>query len=171
MIVIGCDPGLTGAMCFLGNGWQEIVDIPTCLNGQASGSMKLWVDIHKLKRSISEIGCQRHFAEEQVFAVIERPVATNTRPGGRVAPAQTIAAQFDTFGSIRALMLCRGYRTSYPTPQAWKKLYGIAGPDKERAREIASNLYPALAPMLNRVKDHNRAEAVLIAHYGLKEMA
>ena len=46
MIVISCDPGLTGAITLLCSqrGLLECEDIPTCGNGTTTGSMKRWVD-------------------------------------------------------------------------------------------------------------------------------
>jgi hypothetical protein len=55
-------------------------------------------------------------------------------------------------------------------PAQWKKEMGVAkqrGEDadagKEKALELARELFPA-AP-LSRRKDHNRAEALLLAHW------
>jgi crossover junction endodeoxyribonuclease RuvC len=51
-------------------------------------------------------------------------------------------------------------------PQTWKRFYGLLGKDKGEARELACRLYPGQAPQFKRVKDHNRADATLLAHYG-----
>ena len=52
-------------------------------------------------------------------------------------------------------------------PQDWKKALGLTA-DKEEARALAAKLYPDLADKFKRVKDHGRAEALLMAHYGLR---
>ena len=52
-----------------------------------------------------------------------------------------------------------------PQPQGWKKFYGL-GRDKGEALRIACELFPQLADhRLTRAKDHNRAEALLIANF------
>jgi hypothetical protein len=56
------------------------------------------------------------------------------------------------------------------TPQEWKKFYGI-GHDKDKARQVATTLYPESAGFFKRIKDHNRAEACLIAHWLLRRIA
>jgi crossover junction endodeoxyribonuclease RuvC len=55
-------------------------------------------------------------------------------------------------------------------PQVWKKAYGIPGgrENKDMARQKASMLFPKYAHLWARKKDDGRAEAVLLAHYGLK---
>ena len=51
MLIISCDPGLTGAVALLDSkrGLLECEDIPTCANGTASGSMRNWVDAERLQ--------------------------------------------------------------------------------------------------------------------------
>eukprot|EP00656_Telonema_subtile_P012659 TRINITY_DN16389_c0_g1_i3.p1 TRINITY_DN16389_c0_g1~~TRINITY_DN16389_c0_g1_i3.p1 ORF type:complete len:128 (-),score=32.63 TRINITY_DN16389_c0_g1_i3:165-548(-) len=49
----------------------------------------------------------------------------------------------------------------------WKRRLGLIKTSKQDSRELAMKLYPNLEPQLARVKDHGRAEAVLIAHWGL----
>jgi hypothetical protein len=163
MIVLGCDPGLTGALCAIdtARGLLACADVPTCDNGLTTGSMKRWVDEPALERLLAAWSQKWEFAREAVHAAIERPIPMPT------LPAQTIASQFDTFGVLRTA-LGRRATVRYVAPQAWKKLYGI-GNDKDRARQVAAALY-ADAPV-GRVKDHNRAEAILIAHWLRKEVA
>jgi crossover junction endodeoxyribonuclease RuvC len=47
-------------------------------------------------------------------------------------------------------------------PNVWKKTFGLAGGDKEAARNRALSLAPGIAHLLQRKKDHHRAEALLI---------
>ncbi len=61
-------------------------------------------------------------------------------------------------------------------PQTWKRRYALKADKggkgvKGDARTIAAGLYPQVAHQLKRVKDHNRAEALLIAHYGRTVLA
>lgn len=163
MILLGCDPGLTGALCAIDTvrGLLACEDVPTCENGLNSGSMKRWVDDAALAGLLQGWSARWEFAREDVLAAIERPIPMPT------LPAQTIASQFDTFGVLRAA-LARHAKVQYVAPQAWKKLYGI-GNDKDRARQVAAALY-ADAPV-GRVKDHNRAESILIAHWLRREVA
>jgi len=163
MFVIGVDPGLTGALSLIDSrrGLLACADIPTCENGVSSGSMKRWVDLDGMRSMLDEWASQHDFAREDVHAVIERPIAMPS------LPAQTIASQFDTFAVLRAVFGCRlmTARVHYVNPQEWKKLFGIRT-DKGAARECCKRLYPS-APV-SRVKDHNRAESILIGHWFLR---
>ena len=57
-------------------------------------------------------------------------------------------------------------------PQTWKRFYDIRE-DKNGsvARQKAADLFPVAAHKLGRVKDHNRAESLLIANYGARVMS
>ncbi len=157
-MIIGCDPGLTGAISLIDEGrLLECFDIPTCDNGQASGSMKRWVDAAAVHDVLREWSTRHGFAREYVTAVIERPIPMPT------LPAQTIASQFDSFGVLRAMLDDAAHGPLVVVnPSEWKRFYGLKS-DKEAARSTAMTLYPD-APV-RRQKDHNRAESLLIAHW------
>lgn len=161
-MILGCDPGLQGALSLIDartGRLLECVDVPTCANGLATGSMKRWLDAARLLELLRDWSARHDFAGRGCRGVIERPFASPN------LPAQTVAAQFDTFGVIRASLqvVCDSVRPV--DPKTWKKLYGV-GADKEKARETALALYPT-AP-LGRVRDHNRAESILVAHWLLR---
>lgn len=162
MLVLGCDPGLTGAIALLepDKGLLDVRDLPTCSNGQETGSMKRWLDCPALGHLLIDWARIYDFARESVHVVIERPIPMPS------LPAQTIASQFDTFGALRAILSRLG-AVQVVTPNEWKKLYAF-GKDKNGARRACLSLYPG-APV-TRVKDHNRAEAVLIGHWGVRKI-
>ena len=166
MIVIGVDPGLTGAISLICSkrGLLECEDLPTCSNGQETGKMLRWIDVDKLQTLLAVWSSRHAFAEHAVHACIERPIPMPT------LPAQTVASQFDTFGVIRALITGKVSPNGMTivNPQAWKKIFGLKT-DKEASRACALRLYPD-APV-TRIKDHNRAESILIGHWLLKEVA
>jgi crossover junction endodeoxyribonuclease RuvC len=49
----------------------------------------------------------------------------------------------------------------------WKKFHALPGGDKEAGRQRALQLFPAAHELFARKKDHGRAEAALIALFGL----
>ena len=69
------------------------------------------------------------------------------------------------FPSMRA-KAC-GFPLHVVRPQDWKRYFSLPK-EKEHARALAISYYPQ-AP-LARVKDHNRAEALLIARYGWERL-
>jgi hypothetical protein len=159
-LYIGCDPGLTGAISLIdpSRGLLECADIPVCSNGQDTGSMKTWVDVVALDALLWDWSGRHDFASNAVVAGIERPIAMPN------LPAQTIASQFDSFGALRGALAAQAGAAGLHivSPHAWKKLFGLHA-DKTKARALCQCLY-AGAPV-TRVKDHNRAESILIAHY------
>jgi len=161
-LYIGCDPGLTGAISLLkpGNVLLDCQDLPTCDNGTASGSMKRWLDNAKFMALLQSWAERFELATEGVEIFIERPIPMPS------LPAQTIASQFDTFGVLRAQLQRRG-SVHFVNPRDWKKAFGL-GTDKNASRTKCMALYPS-APV-SRVKDHNRSEAILIGHYGVREL-
>ena len=54
------------------------------------------------------------------------------------------------------------------SPAKWKKALGLNS-DGETSRARAIETWPEQAHLFERKKDHNRAEAALLALYGLRE--
>jgi hypothetical protein len=69
-------------------------------------------------------------------------------------------------GAIEATIMCCGVPWRLVTPQSWKKRFALKGPNKEQSRVYAINNFPSSASWLERKKDHQRAESILIAVYG-----
>ena len=57
MLVIGVDPGLTGAISLIGSGaLLECEDLPVCANGMSTGSMKSWLDVPRFWNLMAQEG-------------------------------------------------------------------------------------------------------------------
>jgi crossover junction endodeoxyribonuclease RuvC len=83
------------------------------------------------------------------------------------APGQGVSSAFNfgkTYGTLRtALKACEvPFRTV--TPAEWKRALKLPGLDKSASLEMARELWPE-ATCFSRAKDHNRAEAALLAYY------
>lgn len=156
-MIIGIDPGLTGAVAFVWDGLYLVLDIPTMANGKGSSKVKQQVNASALKsmilRNIEDD--DGHIGPCSVF--MER---VSSMPGQGVA---SMFSMGDTFGCIRGVCAAMGLPVEIVTPQSWKKHYHL-GSDKEVIRAKAIELFPLAE--LGRKKDHNRAEALLIARYG-----
>jgi crossover junction endodeoxyribonuclease RuvC len=66
-------------------------------------------------------------------------------------------------GAIEAVVLCCEISMTIIEPSMWKKSHHLRGGDKESARQLAIQLFPAAHALLARKMDHGRAEAALIA--------
>ena len=70
-------------------------------------------------------------------------------------------------GAIEAVLSCCEIPMTIVEPTAWKKFHQLRGSDKEARRQRALQLFPEQATKLARKKDHARADAMLLAYFGL----
>lgn len=158
MVILGIDPGLTGA-CAIYRPHSHVLDfLDMPVIGEGS---KHQVDVMTLAMWLKSIG-PTAARMELVFAMPSIPGADGERRSMGAASAMKFG---DTNGSIRTTVKLSGIPIEFVTPQSWKKHFGLKGPDKENSRLTALNLFPHAAPHLARKKDHARAEALLIAKY------
>jgi len=83
-------------------------------------------------------------------------------------PKQGVASSFkfgSSKGHLEMLAAVIGAPTEFPSPTAWKKAMVLTR-DKDRARSMAVELWPAHADLFARKKDDGRAEAALMAEWG-----
>jgi crossover junction endodeoxyribonuclease RuvC len=150
---IGADPGLGGAIALLDDSLKliDVWDMPTMLKTKSRRQVND-VELAKIIR--------RWLTEFQPFTAYIEDV--------HAMPKQGTASVFsfgDSFGVLRACFGALQIPVVLVTPQAWKRRAGLIGKDKDYARTIAQRLYPAAD--LARKKDIGRAEAILIARFGL----
>lgn len=166
MIVIGIDPGLTGAVAVMDhNGTRAVFDLPTM---PVPGAGPKALVKNKIDgRALCQLLLQHCPAAEGKPRVFLEKVNTM---GGANNAVQTQGSLMRSLGAIESVIECLNYPMEQVAPQSWKKQFGI-GSDKAKALETARKLHPEAAADLKRVRDHNRAEAVLLAHYGRMEAA
>jgi len=151
MIVIGCDPGKSGALAVLDESRRliEIADAPLTQVGKRFeydlGRMALYLEPYR--------DCDALLAIEQV----------GSHKGEGPQGAFTFGAGFGIWLGIAAAFRLRIERI---TPQRWKKAM-LEGLPKEKGSSIqrAKELFPDMTVRLTRKKDHGRADALLIAEY------
>lgn len=157
MIVIGIDPGLTGAVAMLGHRGEllHMADMPTMEKGKAKGHVRRQVNGAGLAAALR--AWMTDYDRNECWVFLETPIAF---PGQHVA---AIAAAFQTAGIIEGVVVTMGLQLTNVPPAEWKKALALTK-SKEQARAKAIRMFPSAS--LDRVKDHNRAEALLIAKYG-----
>jgi hypothetical protein len=87
-------------------------------------------------------------------------------------PKQGVASAFNfgvSFGVAKAVVLALGIPLHIVTPSIWKRHFNLSS-DKEKSRALALQTWPSRAELFARKKDENRAEAALIALYGLHRL-
>lgn len=160
MIVIGIDCGLTGALAALQDGrLVALHDLPTIANG-STAKVRRQVDPAGLAAILRDL--RTEFAGEWFHVVVEKPAAM---------PGQGSASTFslgDSLGCVRGVLAAKGLPTEFVSPASWKKTMGVTA-DKEQVRARAVQLFPDAG--LHRMKDHGRAEAILLALFGHRKLA
>lgn len=151
---IGVDPGLYGAVAAIDEDCNVIhlYDMPTEPHGHANKRM---VDAAALSRIVGAIVT----GADQVKAFLEQ---SSARPGQGVSSTFSIG---DSAGCARGVLASHGAKVTVVHASTWKSKLDVPS-DKERCRARAKYLFPAAD--LDRKMDHGRAEALLIAYYGLK---
>jgi crossover junction endodeoxyribonuclease RuvC len=94
-------------------------------------------------------------------AIVERPAA---RPG------QGVTAMFGfgrSLGVVEGVLAGLNVPITYVAPSTWTKAMGKAA-GKDASRQRAIELFPAMSDNFKRVKDDGRAEAALIALWGIR---
>lgn len=150
MIVIGVDPGISGAIARYNSS-----------EASAATQLIIWdmpiLEVNK-KKTISPYLVANILKEAAAPVYIEKVAAM---------PNQGVTSMFNFgkgFGVILGAAAGLGLQTTQVTPQQWMKaLKCQRGKDANRQR--ACELFPQYADMFARKKDDGRADAALLAYY------
>ena len=160
--IIGIDPGAAPTVC---RAFFELGRPP---------ALDFWTE-----RETSDLlkvnGKNRHECSAPLMADIfsqVRPAAVfleqvSVRPGEGVVSAFRFGR---AIGICECACLAAGFRLERVRPQVWRKALKVPE-GKDGSRAFASDLMPHLACCFNLVKDHNKAEAFLLAWYGFRIIA
>ncbi len=163
MIILGIDPGLTGALALLEHGkFICVEDLPVMARGGSGAKVVNQINVVALTVMLRNLlACHDN---SEIHILIEMAQSMPATLNGKTirGVASTMSTGL-TAGHIEGIVGARGWPHTLVRPGVWKKALKIPS-GKEAARAVAQRLYPE-AP-LTRKKDHNRAEALLIARYG-----
>ncbi len=144
-VVLGIDPGVTGAVAWVRDGQLvHFADIPS-IGKKVSAPL------------LADVLGEYH-ADHACIELLNAMPKMNPTALFKLGQAHGI---------------CLGLTHHLPLipalPRTWKKHFNITGQRKEQkeaARRIAIERWPAFSQAFSRVKDSDRAEAALIALYG-----
>ncbi len=143
--VLGVDPGaVSGAYALLGPAETEVGDVPI---------VDRQVNAAEWSRLV------RYFSPDVV--VIEKVGAM---------PKQGVSSTFRFgmgAGLIRGVVAGASLPIIDATPTVWKRWFKLGG-DPERSRALAIRRFPAVEGLSHK-KDHNRAEALLMALWHIEQ--
>jgi len=151
--IIGIDVGLNGAIAMMrGETLTGIVDMPT-VSLDRNGKTKRQISIPELIAILDEFKPEEAYCE-RVFAMSGQGV-TSVFSFGR------------SLGAIEGVLAARLIKTTLVTPQTWQKAMGVSG-GKDGARARAMELFPWNVDYFKLKKHDGRADAALIACWGLR---
>lgn len=155
-MILGIDPGLSGALAFLDGANLIVHDMPTFELPVYGGKVK------KVRRVLDEA----RLAGLLMLNPPDMAIVENVHS----MPEQGVASSFKfgmVFGAIRGELAALGIPVKYVEPAVWKRYFKLTS-DKDKSRQIASQLMPAHAHHWPLKKHDGRAEAALLALYGAK---
>ena len=176
-VIIGIDPGKSGAIAIKSDDVYSVYDIPTMTVISGKGKrLKKSVD-YDVPAIDNLIRCySRYDLGAPCYAVVERAEAitygATAARGSYHNSAQTNFSKGLGYGIIEALLQINGVPIiASPRPGDWKRGLGLTDPGKaytdkkEASRLMALDLYPELTDELKRKKDNGRAEALLLIEW------
>ena len=153
MIIIGIDPGISGAISIVENKKiLEVYDTPTMIDGKKN---KKQINSAQLTNIIKE----RLNEDKEVVVVVEH---VNAMPG------QGVTSMFNfgqSFGVIKGICSALSLPIYFVRPTKWKKHFNLIKTNKDASRTKVIEIYPEISSKISRKKDSNRADAILIARY------
>lgn len=154
MKIAGIDPGVTGAVVIMEDGQPpKIFDTPAMVLRKPGCRTRTHYDLQGMAKILESQRPDKVFIEEI------KPMQK-----GRIAA-------FSSGGGYHAwLMACAIFKIPVEKvpPQNWKRFVGLPkGADKEASRLKALEHFPEKYEAIKNKQDHNKAEALLIALYGL----
>lgn len=155
MILLGIDPGGTGALAFFDPdaGTLDIIDMPT-VQVKRGASLKNEISPQMLAAIVR--------GRMPAFALVEKVGAM---------PGQGVSSMFQFgrgVGMVEGVLAALLIPTDYVTPQAWQKAVKLRD-GKDGARARAAEMFPAYAHLFARKKDDGRADASLIAWFAAQK--
>lgn len=155
---LGIDPGATGGLGFLSSCGQALVmDIPVSVVKRTGGT-KTVPDYQGILALFDEIESVLYPAS--LLVCLEEGLV---QVKGKGANAYTGFRTGCSYAMWPLFLLSRNYSLMEVHPRTWKGKMGLLKLEKEQIRRKAASLYPNAE--LGRKKDHNRAEALLLALY------
>jgi len=155
MLIIGIDPGISGAICFFENGEiKDIIDMPVMAEGKKN---KRQINGSQLYNEIIER--IKNVSKKDIFVVVEQVSAM---------PGQGVTSMFNfgqSFGVIKGICSAMQLPIYFVRPAKWKKYFNLLKTEKDASRSKVIEIFPYISAKLSRKKDSNKADAILLASY------
>ena len=153
MIVVGIDPGLSGAIAILENNKVlNIFDMPVMAEGKKNKRQLNSAQLVNIIKDSTK-------PDDEIAVVVEQ---VNAMPG------QGVTSMFNfgqTFGAIKGVCAALELPIFFVRPSKWKKHFELINSSKDSSRTKVIEMYPSLSSQLAKKKDVNKSDAILIARF------
>ena len=142
MIIIGIDPGISGAICFLKNGSiLDVIDMPIMTDGKKNKKQVNGSQIYnEIKSLINENG------KDNLKVVVEQVSAM---------PGQGVTSMFNfgqSFGILKGICAAMQLPIYFVRPAKWKKYFNLINAEKDASRTRAIEIFPYYSSNLSKKK-------------------
>ena len=155
MLIIGIDPGITGAICFFED--RKIIDLIEMPNMAAGKKNKRQVNGAQVYNEIFER--IKNYNKKDIKVVIEQVSAM---------PGQGVTSMFNfgqSFGVLKGICSAMQLPMYFVRPAKSKKYYSLINSKKDASRTKVIEIFPYISTQLSKKKDSNKADAILIASF------
>lgn len=157
-VIIGIDPGNSGALCVLRKGrLLSVLDIPN-MTIKRSGKNRTVINEHLLVDEIRHIIREHMNPLGDIYAVVEE-VGAMPKDG----PVQAFSFG-KAYGTILGLLAYARIPVITVRPNTWKNRLKLRD-GKDGSRQRATEIWPSMSSRFSRKQDNDRAEAALIAYW------
>ena len=138
MIIIGIDPGITGAICFFQDGKiLDVIEMPNMPEGKKNKRQVNGAQIyHEISKRIK--GIKQH----DIKVVIEQVSAM---------PGQGVTSMFNfgqSFGVLKGICSAMQIPMYFVRPAKWKKYFNLINSLKDASRTKAIEIFPGFSSKL-----------------------
>ena len=153
MIVVGIDPGLSGAIAILeGKKVVSLFDMPVMSEGKKNKRQLNSAQLVNILKDNTKSNAEIAVVVEQVNAM----------------PGQGVTSMFNfgqTFGAIKGVCAALKLPIFFVRPSKWKKHFELINSSKDSSRTKAIEMYPSISNQLAKKKDVNKSDAILIGRF------
>ena len=140
MIIIGIDPGVSGAICILTDGKiTEIYEMPTMIDGKKNKKQVNGAEV-------TNIINKELINEKDINVVIEHVSAM---------PGQGVTSMFNfgqSFGVLKGICAALKLPVHFIRPVKWKKHFNLINTEKDASRTKVIEVFPYISSKISKKK-------------------
>ena len=142
MLIIGIDPGITGALCFFEDGEiKDVIEMPNMADGKKN---KRQINGPQIYNEISNR--TEGLSKKNVAVVIEQVSAM---------PGQGVTSMFNfgqSFGVLKGICSAMQLPMYLVRPAKWKKYFNLIKTEKDASRTKVIEIFPYISSKLSKKK-------------------